>query len=326
MRAYSIFSMPKDLPASAHRQRRHALARLAVAWLAMMQVMMLAWPGYLRRDDMAPDVLSTLDPAIVLMNWASLVLTVPVMGYCAWPVWRAAGASVRTGRIGMEVPVALGLLAAFIPSVAATWARKGEVYFDSATMFAAFLLTARYLELCARQSTPAAGPAAAIEALRPTLRAWADRLAIPFMVTQLLLALVAVLVWRSLDSAHAMPVAVAMLVISCPCAMAMAVPTAMAAARAVLLARPDLSGPVLAELESAMLRTTRNSLYGSLAWHVLLMPLAMLGWIAPQIAALTMLASSLAVAGNAWRLRRRYLAGAVISVHPSPDGSARALP
>ncbi|WP_233237098.1 hypothetical protein [Bordetella sp. LUAb4] len=318
MAAYSIFSMPRDLDPSARRWRRHALARLAVAWLAMMQVMMLAWPGYLRRADMAPGVLATLDSAIVLMNWASLVLTVPVMLYSVWPVWRGAAVSLRKGRIGMDVPVALGLLAAFVPSVVSTWSRQGHVYFDSATMFGAFLLTARYLELCARQSTPAAGPMAGVEALRPVLVAWADRLATPFIVIQLLLTVAAVLAWQSAGGGTemALAVAVAMLVISCPCAMAMAVPTAMAAARAVLLARPDLSDEAVAGLQSAMIRKARGSLLGAMAWHLLLMPLAMLGWMAPQIAALTMLASSLAVAGNAWALRRRYLAS--VAVHALP--------
>ncbi|AHC48856.1 putative integral membrane protein [Achromobacter xylosoxidans NBRC 15126 = ATCC 27061] len=47
------------------------MLRLSLAWLAMMQVMMLAWPGYLRHDGIPRDALETLDWAIVLMNWAS---------------------------------------------------------------------------------------------------------------------------------------------------------------------------------------------------------------------------------------------------------------
>jgi cation transport ATPase len=40
----------------------------------------------------------------------------------------------------MDVPVALGLLAAFAASAAATVANAGEVYFDSVTMFVFLLL------------------------------------------------------------------------------------------------------------------------------------------------------------------------------------------
>ncbi len=49
-----------------------------------------AWPGYVRPETMPADALSTLDTAIVLMNWASLLVSVPVVLYCAWPVWAGA--------------------------------------------------------------------------------------------------------------------------------------------------------------------------------------------------------------------------------------------
>ena len=49
---------------------------------------------------------------------------------------------------------------------------------------------------------------------------------------------------------------------------------------------------------------TRQNLYGALAWHVLTMPLAALGWVTPWLAALSMLFSSAAVLLNAWRLYR----------------------
>ena len=53
----------------------------------------------------------------------------------------------------MDVPVALGIGAGFTASVAATVHGSGEVYFDSVTMFVAFLLAARYLELRMRQAS-----------------------------------------------------------------------------------------------------------------------------------------------------------------------------
>ncbi len=54
------------------KERRTALWRLFVAGFGMMQVMMYAIPVYLADGDMAPDV-------ELLMRWASLVLTVPVV-------------------------------------------------------------------------------------------------------------------------------------------------------------------------------------------------------------------------------------------------------
>jgi Cu2+-exporting ATPase len=46
----------------------------------------------------------------------------------------------------MDVPVALGIAAAFAGSAAATWRGTGAVYFDSITMFVAFVLGARWLQ------------------------------------------------------------------------------------------------------------------------------------------------------------------------------------
>lgn len=324
MRAKSIFAIPAGLPDADRQQRRHALVRLSLAWLAMMQVMMFAWPGYLRHEGMPPDALETLDWAIVLMNWASFALTVPVVLYSAWPIWRRAGANLRHGRAGMDVPVALGIVAAFIPSVHATWTGTGEVYFDSVTMFVAFLLTARYLELCARQSFGGAasvGRHARIEAQRLRLGAGADRLAARFVLIQVALALAAGAGWACVDPAHSIPVMVALLVMSCPCAMAMAVPTAMASAHSALAAHPAMPGAALDALLDEARRKARQNLYGSLAWHLLMTPLALAGWVTPWLAAITMLVSSLAVAWNSWRLCRRDWSG-----EPAPRHALQAAP
>ncbi|QOT74920.1 heavy metal translocating P-type ATPase [Cupriavidus basilensis] len=132
------------------RQDRHArrglLMRMAVAMLGMMQVMMYAWPIYTHE--------ATIDPGqLQLMRWASLVLTLPVVLYSASPIFAGAWRGLRQRHLGMDVPVALGVGAGFIASTVATLRGTGEVYFDSVTMFVAFLLLARYLELRVRQAS-----------------------------------------------------------------------------------------------------------------------------------------------------------------------------
>jgi len=281
------------------------LARLGLAWLAMMQVMMFAFPGYLRHEGMAPDNLQLLDQAIFLMNWVSLLITVPVVLYCAQPVWAGALQRLAQGRVTMDVPVALGIIVAFIPSAYATWAGRGEVYFDSVVMFVAFLLTARYLEFCARQAVEAGGANAAIEAFRVSVSGQANRLAFWFVVIQLALAFIAGGVWwLYIDPSHAVPVMVAMFVMSCPCAMAMAVPSTVSAAHATLAGRGSVSDSDVSSLLATARRVTRQNLYGSIAWHLLMTPLAAIGLVSPWVAAVSMLLSSMAVAGNAWRMYR----------------------
>ena len=126
-------------------ERRSALARICVAGLGAMQVMMYAIPAYLAGEgEMSADI-------SLLMRWASFALTLPVILYSAWPFYAGAWRDLRNGRLGMDVPVALGIAVAFGASVAATLVGEGEVYFDSVTMFVFLLLLGRYFEILARQ-------------------------------------------------------------------------------------------------------------------------------------------------------------------------------
>jgi Cu2+-exporting ATPase len=148
----------------AQKERKTALWRLFVAGFGMMQVMMYAVPVYLADGDMTPDIEQ-------LMRWASLILTVPVIGYSAAPFFVSAWRDLKLRRVGMDVPVALGVGAAFAASVWATLIAAGEVYFDSVTMFVFFLLSGRYLEMMARQRA-----ARSVETLARAIPAFATRL------------------------------------------------------------------------------------------------------------------------------------------------------
>jgi Cu2+-exporting ATPase len=148
----------------AQKERRAALWRLFVAGFGMMQVMMYAIPVYLADEGtMTPDIER-------LMRWASLVLTLPVMVYSAAPFFANALRDIKFRRVGMDVPVALGIGAAFLASVWATLTSSGQVYFDSVTMFVFFLLGGRFLEMGARQKA-----ARGVEALARALPAFAHR-------------------------------------------------------------------------------------------------------------------------------------------------------
>jgi cation transport ATPase len=268
----------------------------------MMQVMMFALPGYLRIEVGPNDSLEVLDWAISLMNWASLALTLPVVAYAAWPVWQGVARAFSERRITMDIPVATSMVAAFIPSSYATITGHGEVYFDSVTMFIAFLLTARYFETRARQSVEAAQGGVQLEALCRPLSAQSDRVATIFILAQLGFAFVIAAFWWLTQPEYALSILVALLVMSCPCALALAAPMSLAATHASLAAYPDMSQSQRTALFTRTRRITRQNLYGSLIWHVLTMPLAAVGWVTPWLAALFMFVSSAAVVCNAWRL------------------------
>ncbi|CAD5365879.1 Type cbb3 cytochrome oxidase biogenesis protein CcoI; Copper-translocating P-type ATPase [Rubrivivax sp. A210] len=336
-------------PARALRQAEHrqALWRLFVASFCAMQVMMFATPSYVAdAGTLAPDLRQ-------LLNWGSWLLSLPVLLFSAGPFFSGAWRSLRQRRIGMDVPVALGVAITFVASSGAAFDPGGafgdEVWFDSLTMFVSFLLAARYLELRARQRAAAAlegalarlpetawrvaadgsteavspqrlqpgdlvrvpvgqafaadglleqGATRADEALlsgesapvekavgdelvagslnlgapvllrvkrvggdtrvqaivemmrgalsqRPAAARLADRWAGPFLWGVLLLAGLAALYWHFVDPSRALPVAVAVLIVTCPCALSLAAPAALVAAarglarRGVLVQRLD---------------------------------------------------------------------------------------
>jgi len=127
------------------KERNTAIRRLAIAGLGMMQVMMYAVPAYLASEEtMTSDIQA-------LMRFASLMLTTPVVFYSAWPFFQGAWRDLKLKRAGMDVPVALGVGAAYLASIYGTFTGSAEVYFDAVTMFVFFLLTGRFLEMSARK-------------------------------------------------------------------------------------------------------------------------------------------------------------------------------
>jgi Cu2+-exporting ATPase len=125
---------------SEARRQRVELLRVLIAWLMMMQVMMLAVPAYVAKPGDIPADIEQL------LRVAQLVLTVPVVLFSAVPILRGAWSQLRAGPVGMDLPIVLGLSAAFAASAWATITARGPVYFDSITMFVALVLGVRWLQ------------------------------------------------------------------------------------------------------------------------------------------------------------------------------------
>lgn len=318
------------------RAEKTLFRRLFIAGLAMMQVMMYAFPAYTATD-------GTLDADMnALMRWASLLMTIPAVMYSALPFYQGAWANLRQKALGMDVPVALGIIAAFAGSVDATLRNAGDVYYDTVTMFVFLLLCSRYVELLARRKAASAlqkmqralpasalllknfpgdraselvpagllkkgdvilvrpgdaiaadgtiiegqtaidlslltgesqpvgksvgdsipgGAVNAAQAMllrvekptrdstmaallslieqagqgKPQLALWADKVSAWFVAGLLLLAAGVFVGWQIIDPSRAWPIAIAVLVVSCPCALSLATPTALAAATDRLL-------------------------------------------------------------------------------------------
>ncbi len=145
--------------------RRSAMLRLGVAGLGMMQVMMYAVGLY------AGEALGISLTAQRFLEWTSLLVSIPVVLYSARPFFTAAAASLRAGRLNMDVPVALAIGIAFLASCFNFLRGQGEVYFDSVVMFVFFLASARYIQMVQSHRNLQGG--AALARLLPE---WAFRL------------------------------------------------------------------------------------------------------------------------------------------------------
>ena len=92
-----------------------------------------------------------------LFRWISLTVSIPVMLYSAVPFYRGAYTALKARRINMDVPVSTALIIAWLSSLLHVFQGSGEVYFDSVSMFAFFLLAGRFLEASMQRRALSAG-------------------------------------------------------------------------------------------------------------------------------------------------------------------------
>jgi len=146
-------------------ERRSSMKRLGVAGLGMMQVMMYA-VGLYAGDAFGIDVAERS-----FLTWVSLLVTLPVLLYSGRVFFEGAWRSLKAGRPGMDVPVALAIGLAFLASCYNFFRGHGEVWFDSVVMFIFFLSLGRHMEMMLRHRNLQAG--AALARLLPE---WAERI------------------------------------------------------------------------------------------------------------------------------------------------------
>lgn len=133
-----------------HQTMKQYLYRLGIAGLATMQIMMLAVALYL-------EVFGDLEPEFKhYFRWVSLIFATPVLLYSALPFYINAWRSLKGKTLGMDVPVSIALIFAYVASLIATVTEQGEVFFESISMFTFFLLVGRFLEMRARRKAAAA--------------------------------------------------------------------------------------------------------------------------------------------------------------------------
>ncbi len=142
------------------RQGRDLLMRLGVAGFSMMNVMLLSVAVWSGAGDATRD----------LFHWISAAIALPTVVFAGQPFFKSAWASLRVGRLGMDVPISLALILASGISLFETWKSGHHAYFDAAVMLSFFLLAGRYLDHRTRAvARSAAEELAALEVPRATV-------------------------------------------------------------------------------------------------------------------------------------------------------------
>ncbi len=140
----------------ARIQQRQLLQRLGVAGILGMQIHMIAMGSYFGASFSEQH----------WQDWVALLLSLPIWFYCAdiffRSTWRSIQYNIRAFfsdntsgfrpplASGMDLPLALAIIAAAIASIIALLQKSAAVYFDSIAMLVFILTAARYLELRSR--------------------------------------------------------------------------------------------------------------------------------------------------------------------------------
>ncbi|MBU0479992.1 MAG: heavy metal translocating P-type ATPase [Proteobacteria bacterium] len=129
--------------AAREKEQRDLLIRFGTAAFLSMQLMgysFALYGGYFQGMD---------ESTRWLLQIFSAVVTTPVVFYCGFPFMNGAWRSLKNRMAGMDLLVALGVLAAYFYSVSAL-VRGEEVYFDTSAMIVTLVLLGRLLEGRAR--------------------------------------------------------------------------------------------------------------------------------------------------------------------------------
>ena len=126
---------------------RRLIRALAVAGFASMNVMLLAvsvWAGNV--SDMTAENRD-------FFHWLQALVALPAVAYAGQPFFQGAIRGLRAGRVTMDFPIALGVVATLVMSVFETATGAHHAYFDGAVMLLFFLLIGRVLDQMMRRKT-----------------------------------------------------------------------------------------------------------------------------------------------------------------------------
>ena len=131
------------------KQTRDLLFRITFAGFAMMNLLWVSIALYAGADQ---------GEYRSLFHWVGFALATPTLFYSGWPFLKGAWTSLRTGHLGMDLPIALGAVVTWAYSSWVTFADvpDHQVYFDTVVNFIFVILIGRHLEGVSKRHAVAA--------------------------------------------------------------------------------------------------------------------------------------------------------------------------
>lgn len=128
-----------------HKERmqvpsRQLLGRLVIAGFVAGNTMMLSFPAYLGLDEALAQEFDWLFKTL------SVILSLPLMFYCAKPWFSNSWRDIKNGRLHVDVPIAIGILALFSRSMFDILSGTGTGFLDSLAGLVFLLLIGTWLQ------------------------------------------------------------------------------------------------------------------------------------------------------------------------------------
>ena len=120
------------------KESRRELGKIALAGFCCGNIMMMSFPAYFG--------LSIDNQYGEFFAWLNLVFVLPLVFYCGADFWRSVPVFIKTRKVSLDLPIAVGIAALFFQTCLEIIRGTGEGYADSLGGFIFFLLLGRYFQ------------------------------------------------------------------------------------------------------------------------------------------------------------------------------------
>jgi len=134
---FKIVTLPKSSNQDLIKlNQKKLLMRIGVAGFCAGNIMLLAVAAYLG---------ASIEGWPGLFTYLSALIFTPILFYSAWPLFESSWASIKSGGVSIDSPIALALVGGSALSFYNLIFRtEGPTYFDSLSMFVFFLMASRF--------------------------------------------------------------------------------------------------------------------------------------------------------------------------------------